>query len=120
MKSNNKALGRKGEEAASQYLAKKGLKVIETNYRLREGEIDLIALDGEVIVFVEVKTRKRNDFGHPMEAVDTKKQSRIRRVAEIYLAQKDWSEREVRFDAFSLQYDHKKQKWQGQWIKHAF
>lgn len=117
---SGKSLGRAGEELAAQYLAREGLEILERNFRVREGEIDLVARDGDIIVFVEVKTRRGREFGLPVESVDEKKQERIRRVAEIFLAGKDWMEREVRFDIFTLRFDRPQQKWLARWIRQAF
>jgi len=76
-------LGQTGETVAVRYLKKYGYKIIETNYRNSLGEIDIIASDKDVIVFVEVKTRRNNLFVHPKEAVTQKKQLTISRVAQV-------------------------------------
>jgi len=117
---SKKAFGKAGEKFAADYLVKKGLTILETNYRVREGEIDLIALDGEVIIFIEVKSRYSDKCDLPIMAIDEKKQEKIRRVAEIYLAGKGWMEREVSFDAFTIRFDKTRKKWIVRWIRQAF
>ena len=117
---SKKALGKAGEDFAGNYLEKRGLEILERNFRIREGEIDLIALDGDTIVFVEVKTRKSKNYGLPSEAVDEVKQEKIREVAEAYLAEKGWMERIVRFDVFSIRYNNERKNWHIKWYKQAF
>ena len=81
---NKRKLGGKYEALAAEYLSGQGYTVLEKNYRCRIGEIDLIARDGEYLVFVEVKYRKDTSCGMPEEAVDTRKQRVISRVADYY------------------------------------
>jgi putative endonuclease len=81
---NNRRTGRRGEEVALDYLLRKGFSLLERNYTALEGEIDLILKEGECLVFVEVKMRRGEEFGDPVEAVDWRKQGTIRRVAERY------------------------------------
>jgi putative endonuclease len=119
-KDTRKAAGSAGERLAARFLEEKGLKILERNFRTREGEIDLIALDGEIIVFTEVKTRRSTTCGYPIEAVDDKKQEQIRYIAEIYLAKNGWMEREIRYDTFTLRFDRDKGKWLYNWQKQAF
>lgn len=78
-------LGKKGEAIAKTYLENKGYLIREENFRTRYGEIDLIAQDGDEIVFVEVKTRGSTSHGLPCEAVTIKKQMKIKGVANYYL-----------------------------------
>lgn len=89
-----------GEQAAAEWLAKHaGMKLLETRYRNRAGEIDLIMLDRETVVFIEVKTRLHAAPGSGLMAIDQRKQQRIARSAMIYLMEKGWLDRSVRFDA---------------------
>lgn len=74
-----------GESLAEQYLLDKGYEILETKYKNKIGEIDIIAKDGNRIVFVEVKARATARFGYPREAVDYRKQQKIQMVANIYL-----------------------------------
>jgi putative endonuclease len=93
--------GAEGELAALDFLQKKGYHILQTNYKCRMGEIDIIALDGKVIVFVEVKTRGSKGFGWPEEAVNKAKQKKITLTAEEFLAEKDLHD-EIRFDIISI------------------
>ncbi|HZJ58544.1 MAG TPA: YraN family protein [Clostridia bacterium] len=78
-------LGRWGEERAGEYLADQGLVVREKNFRCKLGEIDLIAMDGECLVFIEVKTRTSVAYGFPMEAVGRRKQEKYIQMASVYI-----------------------------------
>ncbi len=80
-------LGRWGEAVAADYLRKKKYRILAANYRCRQGEIDLIAAQGDCLVFVEVKLRKNADFGAAREFVDARKQARLRTAAALYLSQ---------------------------------
>jgi putative endonuclease len=95
------SLGNQGEKAAGNYLKSKGYKIVEKNYRCKLGEIDLIAEKDDFIVFVEVKTRSNDKFGKGFEAVVNKKIDKIRRVAMLYMIQKDL-QKEIRFDVISI------------------
>lgn len=88
----------KGEQGAKDFLVKKGYKIIETNFATKVGEIDIIAADGDVLVFVEVKARKNADFGEPIEAVTPWKVRKIALVAKQYLVMKRKLGAPVRFD----------------------
>ena len=77
--------GKTSEIIAANFLKKKGYKIITTNYKNKIGEIDIIAKDKKLIVFVEVKARSSKAFGHPLEAIDERKQFKIRQVAQLYL-----------------------------------
>jgi putative endonuclease len=79
------ALGRYGEELATRYLCDRGMQVLERNWRCPEGEIDIIALDGDCLVVCEVKTRAGTGAGDPLEAVTWEKARRLRRLAAAYL-----------------------------------
>ena len=79
-------LGRRGERAAEKYLRRNGYRIVKRNFRAAGAEIDLVAMDGDVLVFVEVKTRRSRDAGAPEEAVDERKQKQIRRAAEIFVS----------------------------------
>lgn len=88
-----------GEQCAAEWLKKhRSMKLLETRYRNRAGEIDLIMLDGETVVFVEVKTRLRASPGIGLLAVGREKQRRIARAAALYLVARGWQEKPVRFD----------------------
>jgi len=94
-------LGREGEGAAFRFLVDQGFRVVERNYRAPCGEIDLIAVDGDTLVFIEVKTRRSRRFGEPFEAVDPRKQKRMTRAALWYLKRFDVPP-PCRFDVVSI------------------
>jgi putative endonuclease len=103
---SNQSLGRLGEECAVEYLKNKGYQILDSNFRNKLGEIDLIAKDGKVISFIEVKTRKSNQFGAPFEAVHSTKQYKMVRLALSYLKYKFHSvEILCRFDVISIHFD---------------
>jgi len=95
-------LGRRGEDAAAAYLERVGLTVVERNWRSKNGEVDLIALDGEELVFCEVKTRKTVSRGTPAEAVTPAKQKRYERLARAYIQSAGLDQVSVRFDVISI------------------
>jgi putative endonuclease len=98
------ALGRTGEEAAVAYLMTHNYRIAATGFRMFRGEIDIIAQDGPTLVFLEVKTRRAEDFGLPEEAVTPAKQRQIRRIAEAYLMKNRIVEGRTpcRFDVLAL------------------
>lgn len=96
------SLGAAGEKAAAKFLQSIGYKVIARGHRQRLGEIDIVALDGQWIVFVEVKTWSSSQSGDPSEAVDRGKQERLTRAALIYLKQKGLLNQPARFDVVSI------------------
>ncbi len=93
----NHLLGKWGEALVAEDLRKKGWQVLAAGYRCRLGEIDLLARKGRFIVFLEVKLRKSEDYGRAAEAVDRRKQSRLRATAQLYLAQRP-TDLQPRFD----------------------
>lgn len=99
---NRHHLGITGEQLAQNFLAKKGYRILTTNYRSRYGEIDIVCLDGETVVFVEVKTRSSEKFGTPTEAVTFRKRTRLRQLAQMYLITHNLETYPVRFDVLSL------------------
>ena len=98
----NKIEGTGGEILAVNFLKKKKYKILETNFSNHVGEIDIIAEKDGVIVFVEVKRRQTLQYGRPIEAVDTRKQNKIRKVAEIYLMLKNKTLADVTFDVIEI------------------
>ena len=101
MSEPTKAIGRKGEDLAADLCREKKYRIIETNYRTPFGEIDIIAKDGDVIVFIEVKTRSGDGFGAPFEAVTYRKRQKIKKVAMGYL-KRFREEVPCRFDVISI------------------
>ncbi len=98
-----KLLGRIGEKTATDYLKKKGYKVLHTNYKTRLGEIDIIAKDGENVVFVEVKTRSNEKFGLPSEAVNKRKREKYFKVASEFLIRNHLTNAPCRFDVVEIE-----------------
>lgn len=96
------ALGSGGERAAADFLVKRGYHILERNFRCRGGEVDLIALDGGVLVFIEVKSRRTLSRGAPIEAVTAVKQARVRRAAQEYLTFSGRVFSRIRFDVISV------------------
>lgn len=96
------SLGNRGEAVAARFLKRLGYLILERQMRGRFGELDLVALDGDVIVFVEVKTRSSTSAGHPTEAITSTKQRKITRSGLAYLKRRGWLERRARFDVISV------------------
>lgn len=99
-----RTFGNAAEQDAAAFLESKGMKILETQYRNRFGEIDLIARDGEEYVMVEVKARKSHEFGYPEESVTPSKLRKIAIVAEHYMSSRPrntW-----RIDVVAIEYDH--------------
>ena len=99
---DSKAIGMSGEQAAAAYLKSKGYKVIQANYRAAGAEVDLVASSGDILCFVEVKTRKNCDHGSPEMFVTRSKQLKIIRAARIFAARKPYRDFRVRFDVVSV------------------
>lgn len=99
---DKKTIGQDGEQAAVAFLIKKGLRVIQTNYRVAGAEVDIIALAGRILCFIEVKTRKSGDFGLPEAFVHRAKQRKIIRAAKFFSTRKAYREYLVRFDVVSI------------------
>ena len=100
---NKREVGGLYEALAADYIKKQGYVLLEQNFRCRQGEIDMIARDDEVLVFLEVKYRADASMGDPAEAVTFRKQQHIRRTAQYYLYQKGYSEETpCRFDVICI------------------
>jgi putative endonuclease len=95
-------LGVAGERAAESFLRRRGYTIVERNYRCALGEIDLVALDGRTVVFIEVKTRRGAVVQAAFDAVSPRKQRQIVRAAEHYLAARRLQDRDVRFDVVAV------------------
>ncbi len=99
---NHIELGKWGETQARSFLLAKGYKILATHYQIKLGEIDIIAQDTDVIVFVEVKTRRNSKYGTPAEAVNRRKQHKIIMTALCYLQISDFQNSPVRFDVIEV------------------
>jgi len=96
-------LGAEGEKLAVEYLAQNGYKIIKRNYRCKMGEIDIVALDKDILCFVEVKTRASEEQGHPLESITPAKQRKLSLVALNYLQEHEMLHlQEARFDVVSI------------------
>ena len=111
-------LGRRGERAAEKYLRRNGYRIVKRNFRAAGAEIDLVAMDGDVLVFVEVKTRRGRDAGAPEEAVDERKQKQIRRAAELFATRYREDEIEMRFDIVAI--DASSERLEIELLRNAF
>jgi len=106
---NKTRIGRQGEEAAAAFLQKKGYRILERNFRLAYGEIDIIAQDGSFLVFVEVKLRQDGDYGSGEEAINKRKIAHIERVGEYYAALHPQLPQALRIDVVSINLSRKNQ-----------
>ena len=100
--STTSELGARGEQIAAAYLTDSGLRLLDRNWRCREGELDIVAREGDALVFCEVKTRRAIGYGHPVEAVTPVKQRRLRTLAHRWLAAHDEHAPELRFDVVGV------------------
>ncbi len=100
---NNRKVGTDYEQAVGYYLEQQGYLILEYNYRCRLGEIDVIAVDGEYLVFCEVKYRQSNSKGSPLEAVDVRKQRTIYQCASYYLTVHKMNDMPCRFDVIGIE-----------------
>ncbi|KPK27130.1 MAG: hypothetical protein AMJ61_06590 [Desulfobacterales bacterium SG8_35_2] len=98
----NKKLGAKGEEIAVRYLKRRGYRILERNYRIKLGEIDIIAEQGADLVFIEVKTRSDTLFGSPFDSVTVTKQRQLAKVALEYMSKQSCHNRPARFDVVGV------------------
>lgn len=99
---NNQLKGKKGESLAKNFLIKKGYTVVDTNFRAKTGEIDIVAKKNETIVFIEVKSRSTLSYGYPYEAVGYKKQQKIINTAQYYILLHKLSTFNYRFDIIEV------------------
>jgi putative endonuclease len=100
-------IGKIGEDIAVKFLSEKGFEIIERNYHYGHGEIDIVAKDNNFLVFVEVKTRLNLELGEPEYAVNQKKIKQIKKMAELYLFDKEIEEADCRFDVIAILLDDK-------------
>lgn len=102
MSSYRIAIGRRGEEIAAQHLRALGHRILDRNWRSRDGELDLVTADAERIVAVEVKTRSSTAAGHPFEAIDARKLDRLHRLGAQWCAEHRVSTRRLRVDVVGV------------------
>ncbi len=111
--------GRASEARAEQVLRDKGYRILERNLRTTLGELDLVAEDAGILVFVEVKARATDAFGGGLLAVDQRKRAKLVKLASQYLAQRHWMDRICRFDVVVVQ-GHTPDKLQVEHVENAF
>jgi putative endonuclease len=114
---STRARGDAAERAAHRWLRRRGFEIIETNFRCREGEIDVIAVEHEVLCFIEIKARSSERFGSPLEAVAETKQRRIASAARAFLVARGW-DGPCRFDVLGIQ--QRDGTWSFDLIRNAF
>jgi len=101
---SRRSKGTEGENLAAQFLEEKGYSILERNYRFDRGEIDLVARDGQELVFVEVKARHSQEYGAPEESVTPAKEAQLKKVAEGYLYEHNIENQSCRFDVVTITY----------------
>jgi putative endonuclease len=107
MSRERKGVGQEGEQLAADHLTRLGYRIIARNYRCPFGEVDIVARDGTVLAFVEVKSRRSDRYGDPQQAVDHRKQGKLSRIALYYLADQHLSNQPARFDVVAVRLDSK-------------
>ncbi len=107
MSARSHRFGRKNEEMAIGFLKRLGYRIVERNFRTRMGEVDIIAKDGDTWVFVEVKARRSDRYGHPKYAVTPTKQRHLSIAALTYLKKTGHSDSRARFDVVTIRYSGK-------------
>ncbi len=106
MSDYRRQLGKWGESVAAVHLEAKGFRIVGRNWRSTFGEIDIIAQDGDELIFVEVKTRRGNKMGTPEEGLTKEKSEKLRQLAQLYLIEKDL-ERDWRIDLVAIEIDNR-------------
>lgn len=107
---NKRIIGANGEQKAVRFLENEGYKIIEKNYRCKSGEIDIIAMDGNTLCFIEVKMRSNSSYGPPYLSVTRRKQRQISFSALNYLARLKRNYSGIRFDVVSITSEDNKEK----------
>jgi len=115
-----RSLGQRGEWAAARYLRRRGYRIIARGDRSKWGELDLVAVEGRTVVFVEVKTRDNQDAGHPVEAVGTLKQRKLTRLAVTFLKRHGLLEQAARFDVIAVTWPSDNRRPRIEHFKNAF
>ncbi len=115
-----RSLGQRGEAAAAKYLRRLGYRILATGSRSALGELDLVALDGRTVVFVEVKTRQHAEQGRPVDAVDHDKQRRLTRLARAFLKRHKLLGHATRFDVIAVVWPPEARRPQIEHFRNAF
>ena len=103
---STKQVGNFGEELACQFLKRQGYKILERNYRIRGGEIDIVARDGEYLAFIEVKTRYSHDYGLPSESITYFKIKSLLKTALFYIQKINWGDKGYRIDLVTVDFSN--------------
>jgi putative endonuclease len=99
---NKRKIGNIGEDLAVRYLRNDGYEIVARNYRFQRGEIDIVARENRILVFVEVKSRRTKSYGEPEDSVTIRKRRQIHKVAEGFLYENNIQNTECRFDVISI------------------
>jgi putative endonuclease len=105
MSNDRQELGRWGEGLAAQRLESQGYVIVDRNWRCRRGEIDLVAQEGDILVFVEVKTRRGREYGTPEEAITRSKVKRLLELGQRYMLERDIEDMDWRIDLVAVELD---------------
>lgn len=115
MEINKREIGNDGEDIVSDYLLRNNIRILDRNFQTRNGELDIVGIDGDYLVFFEVKYRKNTKYGYPLEAVTKSKQRHIVDAARYYLYYNHYPEETfIRFDCIGILEN------EIEWVKNAF
>ncbi len=115
-----KKIGFEGEKLAAKYLKRKGYKIVQTNYRCKLGEIDIVAEQNKIIVFVEVRTKHSEKLGLPQYSINTAKRGQISRAALCYIKEKKIVDQTCRFDVIAITFPSDSKEPKFEHIENAF
>jgi putative endonuclease len=117
-KNKQPSIGKIGEDLAANFLEKNGYTIIERNYHFGHGELDIIAEKNNMLIFIEVKTKKHGDFGDPINWIKRGKQLQMGKIARGYLYDQNMTDRDCRFDVILVTWEHG--LWKINHIENAF
>ena len=107
---DKKQTGNYGEDLACKFLKSNGYKILERNYRIRGGEIDIVAKEGDALVFIEVKTRWSHEYGPPVESMTPWKIKALLKTAKFYVQKINWEDKEYRLDFVGVDFAGSKEE----------
>nr|WP_275973329.1 YraN family protein [Pseudomonas marianensis] len=111
--------GQEAEDTAKHYLERQGLRLVQRNWSCRSGELDLVMLDGDTVVFVEVRYRRHAAWGGALESVDRRKQQKLIKTAQLFLQRETrWARHPCRFDVIAIEAGRSSAA--PNWIRNAF